>query len=684
MRLPDRGLNDKEVCGLSGQGYFMFSNQPKNKASQNVVAYASYCSDERLEDEEENRFHQFMNHDQKPVSFIMKPEHAPSWALDRERLWNEVKKIEKGINYRTHRDIKLSLPVELEREDHIQMTKDFVQNQLVNKGMICDVSLHLEKEHNPHVHVIATVRPMKEDGTWGDKKNKIKQYDKEGNVKRKPDGKIIYDYVPTTDWEKKETLIEQRKAWADINNKYVQAKGIDVKFSHLSYEDQGLEKQATVRLTRMEYEMEKKEKERASIQGIEYKPLTERGRINELVRQANEALKERDRLIEKQKLEAQKPYESYNTDEPEEQDNPSYNVVQKARDNIKHYADYAENNMDEFQLHAKDIALRKIGKYQNKKAPLSEISVTELKKLRDKVQPENSTWHSNLMQEKVKTEAKKEFLNKMAELYNDDNNKVAVYGLPTDPKKFEAYLSNQVEEVKKEAKTTQGKLKAFYKELESIDFMYKVRSEVIERAYKNTFDAEHKQGPPDIYDSPIIYKENRLLDPTKERFSTAQFNFHHEGTAQQKAKNITITQRTLDKLNKELEENDPTPEQYMKIMETKKLLEYHHADLDNYKQFLSESQLEEISEESFNSVVYHSQDTPTTTNQNNDPYRSSDDIASSDIPHEATEEKKSSGIDNIIDVLNQADKGQQADDSEERRNRMKKKKKKKKLDDYSR
>src|SRR6478609_1897470 len=96
---------------MSEKGYFMFSSQPKTKAKQNCVAYAAYCADEKLFDESEDRMHKFKEHEVKPISFIMKPSHAPDWTLNREKLWNEVKKNEKGINWRTHRDMKLSLPV---------------------------------------------------------------------------------------------------------------------------------------------------------------------------------------------------------------------------------------------------------------------------------------------------------------------------------------------------------------------------------------------------------------------------------------------------------------------------------------------------------------------------------------------------------------------------------------------
>ena len=61
-----------------------------NRATKNIVASASYRSDEALYSERTDEKIKFRNHTIKPESMILTPQHAPEWTKDRQRLWNEV------------------------------------------------------------------------------------------------------------------------------------------------------------------------------------------------------------------------------------------------------------------------------------------------------------------------------------------------------------------------------------------------------------------------------------------------------------------------------------------------------------------------------------------------------------------------------------------------------------------
>lgn len=78
----------------------------------------------------------------------MKPSNAPEWTLNREKLWNEVKKNEKGSNWRTHRDLKLSLPIGFQKDHYLEMTKEFVKENLTDQGMVADFHIHLDHIEN--------------------------------------------------------------------------------------------------------------------------------------------------------------------------------------------------------------------------------------------------------------------------------------------------------------------------------------------------------------------------------------------------------------------------------------------------------------------------------------------------------------------------------------------------------
>ena len=71
---------------------------------------------------------------------ILTPQNAPEWTKDRQRLWNEVDKVEKHNaktnNPRLAKEILLSLPNDFDREVQTELTKDFIKSEFVDKGMV--------------------------------------------------------------------------------------------------------------------------------------------------------------------------------------------------------------------------------------------------------------------------------------------------------------------------------------------------------------------------------------------------------------------------------------------------------------------------------------------------------------------------------------------------------------------
>lgn len=110
----------------------------------------------------------------------------------KQKLWNEVLKVEKNSDAQLGRSFEFSLPKEWNRQEQIDYTTDFIQRNFVSKGMCADWSIHDKGEtsckqdvRNPHVHLLLTMRPFKPDHTWGNKE--VKDYmflkdEKGGNV----------------------------------------------------------------------------------------------------------------------------------------------------------------------------------------------------------------------------------------------------------------------------------------------------------------------------------------------------------------------------------------------------------------------------------------------------------------------------------------------------------------------
>ncbi|MED1471749.1 MobQ family relaxase [Bacillus salipaludis] len=216
---------------------YHFSNQIiSRKKQQNTIAAAAYRSGERLIDERTNE-EKFYKRKVKPITHILAPSHAPQWVYDRQRLWNEVELKEKQWNAQLAREINVALPKELSKEEQENLAIKFCNDVFVNDGMIADLSIHRDNEENPHFHVMLTIRPFKEDGTWGNKQVKVKEI---------TDGKQQVKGLHTTDWNTKEKLVYWREQWAHYANKYLEKNGFSERITHLSNKDRGIETLPTI------------------------------------------------------------------------------------------------------------------------------------------------------------------------------------------------------------------------------------------------------------------------------------------------------------------------------------------------------------------------------------------------------------------------------------------------------
>lgn len=63
-------------------------------------------------------------------------ENAPKEYQDRQTLWNAVEKIEKGSKAQLAREYEVALPVELSREEQIQLVRDFAKENFVDKECV--------------------------------------------------------------------------------------------------------------------------------------------------------------------------------------------------------------------------------------------------------------------------------------------------------------------------------------------------------------------------------------------------------------------------------------------------------------------------------------------------------------------------------------------------------------------
>jgi Ti-type conjugative transfer relaxase TraA len=181
-------------------------------SGKSAVAAAAYRSRSEIMDERQGlTFDYSAVHEQVAFSAIMTPANAPEWAQDRAKLWNEVERCGNRIDARLAREIEIALPIELSRDQNIELLKEFVQSEFVNQGMIADVNYHAS-ETNPHAHIMLTTRRINPDGF--------------GPVE--------------TAWNKRDNTFKWRKAWEDHGNRHLQLAGLDVRIDCRSFKDRGL------------------------------------------------------------------------------------------------------------------------------------------------------------------------------------------------------------------------------------------------------------------------------------------------------------------------------------------------------------------------------------------------------------------------------------------------------------
>lgn len=127
--------------------------------------------------------------------------------------------------------------------------------------MCADVCIHNpnREQKNIHAHIMLTMRPFNEDGTWGDKQRKEYLLDMNGNKiydKRKRTYKCRT--IQTTDWNSREKAEEWREAWSEFLNNALDQRNISQKVDYRSFERQGKLEKPTVHMGVAATQMERK------------------------------------------------------------------------------------------------------------------------------------------------------------------------------------------------------------------------------------------------------------------------------------------------------------------------------------------------------------------------------------------------------------------------------------------
>ncbi len=247
---------------------------------KSAVAAAAYRSGEKLINQYDGIVHDYTRKSGIAYTEILLPSHAPPEFSDRSTLWNSVEKIEKAKNSQLAREIEIAIPKELSAEQQIELVRQYINDNFVSVGMCADFAIHDKKDGNPHAHIMLTMRPLEQDGTWGAKSKKEYITDDNGERVKLKNGKYKTRKINTVDWNEQDKAELWRSEWAKIANKFLEQNSIDERIDHRSFERQGIEQIPTIHLGTAASQMEHK--------GIE----AERGNINREIKAKNKILAE--------------------------------------------------------------------------------------------------------------------------------------------------------------------------------------------------------------------------------------------------------------------------------------------------------------------------------------------------------------------------------------------------------
>ena len=301
-------------------------------AGRSACAASAYLSCSQILNDYDGIQHDYTRKSGLVWQAVFLPEYAPPEWFDRAVLWNAVEANEKTKDSRLAREFVVALPIELGKDQWTALLTEYIKSNFVAEGMCADVAIHDTDGHNPHAHIMLTVRPLDEHGKWQYKTEKEylcvrdgeergftaaefkaaqadgweKQYQyKVGKkkvymvpsaaeaqnlvrVSKHPKSTKYGRQNPTAErWNSDEQLVVWRKAWADTANAHLERAGADARIDHRSHAERGLDEQPTIHEGVVARALEKK--------GI----IAERCEINRQIKADNALLRELKATVKK-------------------------------------------------------------------------------------------------------------------------------------------------------------------------------------------------------------------------------------------------------------------------------------------------------------------------------------------------------------------------------------------------
>lgn len=200
--------------------------------NKSAIAASAYRSGNKMHDATTDKTYNYSNKKEVVYDTIMLPPNAPSKYQDKQTLWQDVQNNETAIDARYCKDIMISIPRNLTQEQRVELVNQFLFENFVSKGYICQFNIHDKGDGNPHAHVLISARPLDKNGKWADIKSKrIYKLDAQGNKIPVIDKKTGQQKIGARgrkmwqrEWAKQDpldqasSLSKWKKSWRDLCN----------------------------------------------------------------------------------------------------------------------------------------------------------------------------------------------------------------------------------------------------------------------------------------------------------------------------------------------------------------------------------------------------------------------------------------------------------------------------------
>ena len=188
---------------------------------RSATAAAAYRAAIQISDARTGKLHDYRRKQGVVSAVLLVPEAAPKWAHDRSQVWNAAEIAEVRKNATVAREFEIALPAELNDLQRQQLAHEFAQEFVNQHGCIADVAIHQPSgggdQRNHHAHILLSTRRLGPEGFT----DKTRELD---------------DYSSGPKWVHK-----WRERYAQLQNRYLQQAGCEVRVDHRSYQTQGVD-----------------------------------------------------------------------------------------------------------------------------------------------------------------------------------------------------------------------------------------------------------------------------------------------------------------------------------------------------------------------------------------------------------------------------------------------------------